>query len=127
MKEELEKYKALSQITRLRIMRLFTEFDGELCTCEIMDALEKPQYDISKNLNILRRAGLLKERRVKKLVMYELKRDNKFNRTLVKNIKEINIHDKSVFSQDSKRLGKRLKLRKEGRCIVTYKHKCIKG
>ena len=124
MKEELEKYKALSQITRLRIMRLFAEFGDELCTCEICDALEKPQYDISKNLNILRRAGLLKERRVKKLVMYELRKDDKFNRTLVKNINEINIHDKSVFSKDYKRLEKRLKLRKEGRCIVTYNRKC---
>jgi ArsR family transcriptional regulator len=54
-------FKALSDITRLKIMYLLK--DGELCVCEIMYALDKPQSTISHHLNILKGADLLKWRK----------------------------------------------------------------
>jgi DNA-binding transcriptional ArsR family regulator len=53
--------KALADPTRLKIIYLLK--NGELCVCEIMMALEKPQPTISHHLNILKNAGLLKWRK----------------------------------------------------------------
>ncbi|MDQ1313514.1 MAG: hypothetical protein QG605_2053, partial [Euryarchaeota archaeon] len=55
---------------RLRILKLLKE--GELCVCEIMTALSKPQSSTSHHLSILREAGLVKERRDGKWSYYRL-------------------------------------------------------
>lgn len=56
-----EMFKALSDPTRLKIMYILK--NGELCVCEIMAALEKPQSTISHHLNVLKNAGLIKWRK----------------------------------------------------------------
>lgn len=53
--------KALADPTRLEIIYLLK--NGELCVCEIMTALDKPQPTVSHHLNILKNAGLLKWRK----------------------------------------------------------------
>ena len=53
---EIKVFKAVADATRLRILKLLT--GGELCVCEIMLALKKPQSSISHNLSILEDAGL---------------------------------------------------------------------
>ncbi|MGB9838144.1 ArsR/SmtB family transcription factor [Methanothermobacter sp.] len=65
-----EALKALADPTRLRIVHLLSE--GELCVCEIMAALEKPQPTISHHLNILKRAGFLKAEKRGVWVHYSL-------------------------------------------------------
>ncbi len=50
--------KALSEETRLRILRLL--FKHELSVNEISDRLNVSQYNVSKHLRIMREAGLLK-------------------------------------------------------------------
>ncbi len=54
-------FKAMSNPTRLTILKLLKE--GELCVCEIMTALDRPQSTTSHHLNILKNAGLVKERK----------------------------------------------------------------
>jgi DNA-binding transcriptional ArsR family regulator len=49
--------KALSDRTRVRMLKLLE--DGELCVCEIMEALSLGQSTASKHLGILRNAGLV--------------------------------------------------------------------
>jgi len=56
MNKTVEKFKALSDETRLRIINLFIKSGRNLCVCELMDALQLPQYAISKALNILKSA-----------------------------------------------------------------------
>jgi ArsR family transcriptional regulator len=56
-----QSFKALSDPTRLKILHLLAE--GELCVCEIIYALEKPQSTISHHLNILKNAGFIKWRK----------------------------------------------------------------
>lgn len=56
-----QRFKALSDPTRLKILYLLV--DGELCACEIICALKKPQSTISHHLNILRSAGFIKGRK----------------------------------------------------------------
>jgi DNA-binding transcriptional ArsR family regulator len=50
--------KALSEDTRLRILRL--HFKHELSVNEISERLKVSQYNVSKHLRIMREAGLLK-------------------------------------------------------------------
>lgn len=52
------KLKALSDATRLKILYLLS--DGELCVCEIICALNKPQSSVSHHLNILKIWAILK-------------------------------------------------------------------
>ena len=67
---EVEIFKAAADPCRLRILKLLKE--GELCVCEIMTALNKPQSTTSHHLSILREAGLVRERRDGKWSYYRL-------------------------------------------------------
>lgn len=67
---EIKVFKAVADATRLRILKLLT--GGELCICEIMLALKKPQSSISHNLSILEDAGLVKERKEGKWCRYRI-------------------------------------------------------
>jgi len=67
---EIKVFKAVSDVTRLKILKLLS--GGELCICEIMLALKKPQSSISHNLSILEDAGLVKERKEGKWCRYSI-------------------------------------------------------
>ncbi len=68
--ENSEVIKALADPTRLKIIYLLKH--GELCVCEIITAMEKPQPTISHHLNILKKAGFLKWRKEGVWVHYSL-------------------------------------------------------
>jgi ArsR family transcriptional regulator len=68
---ESEIFKALSDPTRLKIVHLLGS--GELCVCEIMYALDKPQSTTSHHLNILKNAELIKSRKEGIWNHYQLK------------------------------------------------------
>jgi ArsR family transcriptional regulator len=70
LKEEAEAFKALADPCRLKILRFLKE--GELCVCEIMAGLDRPQSSTSHHLSILKEAGLIKERRDGKWSLYRL-------------------------------------------------------
>lgn len=53
--------RALSDETRLRILVLLA--GGERCVCDIVELLEMPQNLVSHHLSVLRRVGLVKDRR----------------------------------------------------------------
>ena len=63
-------FAALGDSTRLRMLRLID--DEELCSCEVMAALELTQPTTSHHLGILERAGLLSSRRNGKWVFYKI-------------------------------------------------------
>ena len=65
-----EQFKAISDPTRLKILYLLE--DGELCVCEIIMALEKPQSTISHHLNVLKNAGFIKGRKEGVWIHYKL-------------------------------------------------------
>ncbi|VVB63726.1 Putative arsenical resistance operon repressor ArsR [uncultured archaeon] len=67
---EIKVFKAVADATRLKILKLLTA--GELCICEIMLALKKPQSSISHNLSILEDVGLIKERKEGKWCLYRI-------------------------------------------------------
>ena len=65
--------KALSDENRLRI--LFELRNGERCVCEIWKRLELPQNLISHHLKVLKKAGLIKSRKVGLNVHYSINRN----------------------------------------------------
>ncbi|AUB56706.1 transcriptional regulator [Methanobacterium subterraneum] len=62
--------KAIADPTRLKILHLLKH--GELCVCEIITVMEKPQPTVSHHLNILKKAGFLKWRKEGVWVHYSL-------------------------------------------------------
>lgn len=65
-------FRALGDETRLRIIALLAQ--GELCVCHLQDVLELPQPTVSRQLAILRAAGLVEDRREGTWVYYRLLR-----------------------------------------------------
>jgi ArsR family transcriptional regulator len=70
MERTAETLKALSDPTRLRIVSLLRH--GELCVCDLTEALQTPQSKVSRHLAFLKNAGWVKARRSGKWVYYQL-------------------------------------------------------
>lgn len=70
LENKSERFKAISDPTRLKILYLLQ--DGELCVCEILTALEKPQSTISHHLNVLKNARFIKGRKEGVWIHYKL-------------------------------------------------------
>lgn len=116
MREYVEIFKALGDETRLRIMHLFLAAKGDLCVCELVDALEVPQYNISKHLKVLKHAGLVTERKEGRWVYYALANANEpFRQALFDALASI---PKTLLTKDEKELKKRLRIRVRGKCLV---------
>ena len=70
MREFITLFRALSDGTRLRIIKLLE--DGELCVCHLMEILDMSQSRISRHMGILKNAGLVNDRREGRWVHYSL-------------------------------------------------------
>ncbi|WP_159023553.1 metalloregulator ArsR/SmtB family transcription factor [Formosa sp. L2A11] len=66
-------FKALSEITRLKIIWLLINMDSKICVTEIIEVLNEPQYNVSRHLRILSKAGILDEVKEGKWVYYFIK------------------------------------------------------
>ena len=73
MQELIKALKALSDETRLRIIKILLE--KECCVCEVMQALDISQTRASRNLGILQNAGFLKTRRDGPWTVYSIDRE----------------------------------------------------
>lgn len=49
--------KGLSEKNRVRILALLHRIKTEVCVCEIVDALEECQYNVSRHLKVFQQAG----------------------------------------------------------------------
>ena len=119
MTEPVEIFKSLGDETRLRLVNLFLQTDEDLCVCEMVDALELPQYQISKHLTILKNAGLLQATREGTWIYYRLDREES---PLLRDLfKVLSRHlSQQQFAADAARLAQRLVLREDGRCVVGF-------
>ena len=63
-------FKALSEVIRLRILKLLEV--REMCACEVMAALSLTQPNASHHLGILERAGLVRSRKDGKWMFYSI-------------------------------------------------------
>jgi len=86
MKELLNIFKALSDETRLRIIKLLEK--GELCVCDITAALDMVQPKVSFHLNTLKGAGLIKDRKAGRWTHYSLENADMRKRFLLLTVME---------------------------------------
>jgi len=105
MKELVEVFKALSDETRIRILKLLE--NEELCVCEIMEVLDMIQSRISRHLDILRRAGFLSARREKKWMIYgwNKTRVNPYH-TPIQEMLRLWLTDDEIVKKDKEKLKK---------------------
>lgn len=74
--EELsEVFKALSDPTRLRLVKLLSDHEGALCVNALAGELNVSQSAVSQHLRVLRQAGLVKSDRRGSSVHYSLAQD----------------------------------------------------
>jgi ArsR family transcriptional regulator len=75
IEEVSEVFKALSDPTRLRLVKLLTDHKGELCVNALARRLNVTQSAVSQHLRVLRQAGLVKGNRRGSEVHYSLAQD----------------------------------------------------
>jgi len=118
--EELSKiFKALSDETRLRIIKLLEQ--GELCVCDIVAALDMVQPKVSFHLSTLKEAGLLKDRKQGKWIHYSLNDGDLFRRMLLVSASERMKNE--ATTQDRKRLSAFLDVKDGGGKVAELKNR----
>ena len=108
MKELTRLLSALADPTRLRLLRLIHR--QELCVCELMEALQLPQYKVSRHLLELRRIGLAEARRSGRWMHYRISgaaTRSPLHQDLLK-LLDVHLRDLPEAKRDDTRLAKRL-------------------
>ncbi len=123
MKDLLDIFKALSEETRLRIVKLLEH--GELCVCDIVAALDMVQPKVSFHLNVLKEAGFLKDRKQGRWTHYSLDGSDLFKRMLVVSVCEK--ADGRLMAEDRERLERFLKSKESSRCETEKRRACTCG
>ena len=117
-------FKALSDETRLRIIKLLEK--GELCVCDITAALDMVQPKVSFHLSSLKEAGLIKDRKQGKWIHYSLSDADLFRRMLMVSVCEKS--DGALIAGDQKRLASFLRRKKgESDCATAKTKVCTCG
>lgn len=108
--------KALADPTRVRIVHLLKGRD-ELCVCELVDALDIPQYSVSRHLGVLKAAALVTDWRQGKWMHYTLDPDlSPRDRDVVAAVCRRADGDPTA-RRDKKRLGKHIRPRQNGEVV----------
>jgi ArsR family transcriptional regulator, arsenate/arsenite/antimonite-responsive transcriptional repressor len=105
VKDLLTIFKALSDETRLRILKLLEH--GELCVCDIVAAFDMIQPKVSFHLSVLKQAGLLKDKKDGKWMHYSIDDSDLFKRLLILSV--IEKIPENVLDEDFTRLDEFLK------------------
>jgi ArsR family transcriptional regulator len=90
---------------------------GGSCVCELVDALDEPQPNISRDLKVLKDAGLVTERREGRWVYYRLQNPDDPILRGIRGCLSATCCCSDV-QQDLARLQRRLALREHGKCVV---------
>ena len=109
-------FPALADTTRLRCLLLLAT-EGELCVCELTQALDVSQPKISRHLAMLRTLGIVSDRREGLWIHYRIHADlPPWARTVLRSASQANTTVKP-FALDRKRL-RGAPLRPPARCCV---------
>jgi ArsR family transcriptional regulator, arsenate/arsenite/antimonite-responsive transcriptional repressor len=112
-----EIFQALSDTTRLRVVRLLAPSGAEACLCELVDSLLEPPYKLSRHLKILRKAGVLTSEKDGRWVYHRLVSSADYLHELFGVITALP-DPNQVYCADLARFEQRLTHREDGRCRV---------
>lgn len=114
MNELVTIFQALSDETRLRILKLLE--NGELCVCDLVAALNMVQPKVSFHLSALKEAGFIKDRKQGRWIHYRLDDVDLFRRMLL-----VTICEKvplQAIAEDRKRLTRFMNTKKRKEALV---------
>lgn len=118
MKQLAAVARALAEPNRIRILAALR--GGELCVCELCDALALSQSTLSTHLRVIRQAGLATTRRQGKWMYYEVKPEAVGLVDGVFSLFSESLEGDRRLGADAKRLSKRLARRTDGQCCVGF-------
>jgi ArsR family transcriptional regulator len=103
VRDLIKSFKALSDETRIRILKLLLE--RECCVCEVMQALDISQTRASRNLGLLQDAGFIKSRRDGLWVVYSIDEQGmeRYSTSLLDILRK-SLDDSDIIAEDRKRL-----------------------
>lgn len=109
MRDFLRAFKALSDQTRMRILKVLIE--RECCVCEVMQALDISQSRASRNLGILQDAGFIKSRRDGLWIVYSIDEQqmNSYAPLLIELLRGALVNE-AIILQDRERLSHALRV-----------------
>lgn len=110
--------KALSDPTRVRIVAALRV--GEVCVCELTEALEISQSTLSSHLQVIRQAGLVSTRKCGKWIYYDLEDGQVGIVDALFSSHQGALKADRRLQRDAKRLQERLKMREDGCCVVGF-------
>jgi ArsR family transcriptional regulator len=104
MRDFAKLFKALSDETRIRILKVLLE--RECCVCEVMQALNISQSRASRNLGILEDAGFIKSRRDGLWIVYSIdeQKMNSYAAPLIELLRGSLVNEEIIL-QDKERLS----------------------
>ena len=105
MRHEAELLKTLGEPTRLRLVTLLA-LKGEICVCQLAEAVDEPDFKVSRHLAILRSAGVVEARREGTWMHYRLaKAKDRFSECLQACVRNC-LRNHRTARRDLKRLSK---------------------
>jgi ArsR family transcriptional regulator len=111
-------FAALGERGRLRLAcSLLAAGDGGACVCELVDALGESQPNVSRDLKVLKTAGLVEERREGRWIYHRLSNPQDPVLQGIRSCIGATCCCDDV-QQDLHRLRARLSLREGGKCVV---------
>jgi ArsR family transcriptional regulator len=111
----IEQFKALGDKTRLAIIWLLNSVPGDLCVCEITDAIGESHCNISRHLKILKGAKLVKEKKEGRWVYFDLAQPQDQVQSYI--LQALATIPADAFLGMTERLQLRLSLRDGNRCV----------
>jgi ArsR family transcriptional regulator len=112
-------FRALADEERLRILNLLLLDKDGVCVCELVDSLRLPQYQVSRQLGVLRDAGLVTGEKRRTWVYYSIASDLPPLAAVVVDGLATHLESKTA-GDDRDRFVERLRLRDRGVCSVGY-------
>jgi ArsR family transcriptional regulator, arsenate/arsenite/antimonite-responsive transcriptional repressor len=104
--------------TRVRIIAALRR--GELCVCELVDALEISQSTLSGHLQVLRQTGLVVTRKEGRWIYYSLSdRKTALIEAIFFHVQPDSDTDPRL-RRDTRRIERRLAIRENGRCVLGF-------
>jgi ArsR family transcriptional regulator len=101
MKSEIDIFKALGDENRIRIAMMLRE--RPMCVCEIDSLLEIALSTVSSHLKILKKAGIIKDIKDGRWIIYSIDSANTFALELMESFAKKRLSD-NVFKRDKLRL-----------------------
>ena len=109
---------AIADPTRVRIIAALRR--GQLCVCELVDALEISQSTLSGHLQVLRRTGMVTIKKEGRWIYYSLAhRKTALIEGIFSQIPPDG-EDDPRLRRDSERIARRLAIRENGRCVLGF-------